>query len=195
MNTTLDDHEEYSMSARNTVVRSLHDVGLAAWFGGSLMGAVGLNSAAAAVSSPRERLVVASAGWKHWAPVQWAALVAHGIGGVGLIVGNAGRLATQPEGRVNTGVKLGLTIVAVGATVYSAVVGMQMGANAGEPVEGTTEAAPATSDELESAQNQQRILQWVTPAVTLILIVLGAQQGEQQRPVAARTLLQRVLRR
>lgn len=26
------------MSERNTVLRSLHDVGLAAWFGGSLMG-------------------------------------------------------------------------------------------------------------------------------------------------------------
>ena len=183
------------MSSRNTLVRSLHDVGLAAWFGGSLMGAVGLNSAAAAVSNPRERLTVASVGWKHWAPVQWAALVAHGIGGGGLIAGNAGRLATQPEGRVNTGVKLGLTLVAVGTTVYSAVAGMKMGAKAGEPVEGTTEPAPATSDELEAAQNQQRILQWVTPALTLILIVLGAQQGEQQRPAAQRSTLQRLLRR
>jgi len=31
----------------NTVARTLHDLGLAAWFGGSLMGAVGLNGAAA----------------------------------------------------------------------------------------------------------------------------------------------------
>ena len=31
------------MTADNTVSRSLHDLGLAAWFGGSLMGAVGLN--------------------------------------------------------------------------------------------------------------------------------------------------------
>jgi hypothetical protein len=29
---------------------------------------------------------------------------------------------------------------------------------------------------------QLRIAQWVTPAVTAVLIVLGAQQGEQQRP-------------
>lgn len=28
------------MSERNTVLRSLHDIGLAAWFGGSLAGAV-----------------------------------------------------------------------------------------------------------------------------------------------------------
>jgi hypothetical protein len=184
------------MSSRNTLVRSLHDVGLAAWFGGSLMGAVGLNAAAASVSNPRERIAVSGVGWKHWAPVQWAALAAHGIGGVGLIAGNAGRLAAQSEGRVNTGVKLGLTLVAVGTTVYSGVVGMKMGAQAGEPVEGTTEPAAGTSDELAAAQTQQRILQWVTPAVTLLLIVLGAQQGEQQRPVAtAGSRLKSLLRR
>jgi hypothetical protein len=183
------------MSSRNTLVRSLHDVGLATWFGGSLMGAVGLNAAAASVSSPRERIAVSGVGWKHWAPVQWAAIIAHGIGGVGLIVGNAGRLATQQEGRVNTGVKLGLTLAAVGATVYSGVVGMKMGAHAGEPVEGTTEPAESTSDDLAAAQNQQRILQWITPAVTLILIVLGAQQGEQQRPEASRNWVQRLLKR
>jgi hypothetical protein len=32
------------MAQDNTLARSLHDVGLAAWFGGSLMGAVGLNA-------------------------------------------------------------------------------------------------------------------------------------------------------
>jgi hypothetical protein len=37
------------MAEDNTLARSLHDVGLAAWFGGSRMGAVGLNGAAAAV--------------------------------------------------------------------------------------------------------------------------------------------------
>jgi hypothetical protein len=36
----------------NTVARTLHDLGLAAWFGGSLMGATGLNGAAAAVEDP-----------------------------------------------------------------------------------------------------------------------------------------------
>ena len=30
----------------NSLVRSLHDLSAAAWFGGSLMGAVGLNGAA-----------------------------------------------------------------------------------------------------------------------------------------------------
>jgi hypothetical protein len=40
------------MAQDNTLARSLHDLGLATWFGGSLMGAVGLNGAAAVVDAP-----------------------------------------------------------------------------------------------------------------------------------------------
>jgi hypothetical protein len=44
------------MSERNTVVRSLHDLGLRMWFDGSLAGAVGFNGAAAdAVRHPAQR--------------------------------------------------------------------------------------------------------------------------------------------
>jgi hypothetical protein len=45
------------------VVRSVHDIGLAAWFGGSLMGAAGLNAAAAAAKDTTERSHLASVGW------------------------------------------------------------------------------------------------------------------------------------
>ena len=62
------------MADRNTLVRSLHDVGLAAWFGGSLMGAIGLNGAGAAVLDDKERARVASAGWAKWTPVNAAAI-------------------------------------------------------------------------------------------------------------------------
>lgn len=40
------------MSERNTLVRGIHDAGLAIWFGGSLMGADGLNGATAHAGSP-----------------------------------------------------------------------------------------------------------------------------------------------
>lgn len=39
-------------NSRNTVLRSLHDLGLAAWFGGNLMGAIGVNGAAAKAKDP-----------------------------------------------------------------------------------------------------------------------------------------------
>jgi hypothetical protein len=172
------------MTGRNTVIRSMHDLGMAAWFGGGLMGAIGLNGAAAGAKDPVERLTLSSLGWAKWAPLQIAAIVVHGIGGAGLIVSNKGRLASQREGRVNTGVKLALTIAAAGTTLWSSLVGAQMARHAAEGAEGTTEPGSGSSTALASAQRQQKILQWATPVITGVLIVLGAQQGEQQRPLA-----------
>lgn len=171
------------MTGRNTLVRSLHDLGLAAWFGGTLMGAVGLNGASSTSPSPSERLRISSVGWARWAPVQVAALAAHAVGGVGLIVGNKGRLATQSEGRVNTVVKLSLTVVAAGASLWSGLLGRTIGQHADEGADGVTEPRAGDSAELTTALRQQKVLQWVLPAMTGVLIVLAAQQGEQQRPL------------
>jgi hypothetical protein len=176
--------EERTMSGRNTVIRSMHDIGLAAWFGGSLMGAVGLNGAAAGAKDPVERLTLSSLGWAKWAPVQVAALVVHGIGGAGLIGANKGRLVAQKEARSNTGLKLALTIAAAGTSLWSGIAGARMAKHADEGAEGTTEPGSSSSKALASAQRQQKVLQWATPVLTGVLLVLGAQQGEQQRPFA-----------
>ncbi|MBC7723941.1 MAG: hypothetical protein H7146_04210 [Burkholderiaceae bacterium] len=172
------------MSQRNTVIRSMHDLGLAAWFGGGLMGAVGLNGAAAKAKDPAERLSLASVGWSQWSPVQFAAMALHGIGGIGLIYANKSRLLAQPGSRANTTVKVIVTLGAIGSTIYSGLVGTKMAKHSSEGGAGVTEAHPGASPELQSAQDQQRILQWVTPVLTAVLIILAAQQGEQQRPIA-----------
>jgi len=172
------------VSDQHTVLRSLHDLGLAAWFGGTLMGAVGLNGATAKATDPTERLRLSSIGWGRWAPVELAAIVTHGIGGVGLIVGNTGRLAVQGEARSNTLVKLGFTALAGTATLYSAFLGTRIAKHANEGAEGVTEPGGATSGELTNVQRQQKVLQWTLPALTGVLVVLAAQQGEQQRPAA-----------
>jgi hypothetical protein len=83
------------LAADNTVSRSLHDLGLATWFGGSLMGAVGLNGAAADVEEPRQRLRVATAGWNRWTPVNLAGIAAHVVGGAVLLGANTGRVASS----------------------------------------------------------------------------------------------------
>ncbi|MDJ0337915.1 hypothetical protein [Cryobacterium sp. PH31-O1] len=171
------------MSGRNTVIRSLHDLGLAAWFGGSLMGAVGLNGATAQAASPQDRLRLSSLGWAKWAPVQLAALLAHGIGGIGLIGANKTRLAAQQESRTNTTWKTIVTVLAGATTAYSGILGRTIKNHQDEPTHGVTEPADGASDLLASTQRQQRVLQWVTPALTLVVIVLAAQQGEQQRPL------------
>lgn len=179
------------MTSNNTLIRSLHDLGLAAWFGGYLMGAVGLNGSAATARDRTERLTISSAGWARWAPVQIAALVAHGIGGVGLILANRGRLAVQHGGRWNTALKLVLTGAALGTSGWSAVVGGKIAKDAvrhGDGGEGATEPDASTDESLAAAQRQQKILQWVTPAIAAALIVLAAQQGEQQRGGLARRI-------
>ena len=114
------------MSTRDTVIRSMHDVGLAAWFGGALMGAVGLNGATNEVDDPTDRAKVASAGWARWAPVNAAAIGAHLIGGIGLVLTNRQRLAVQSGARTNTIVKTALTGVAIASTAFSGWRGTQV---------------------------------------------------------------------
>ena len=170
------------MSEKNTLIRSMHDLGLAAWFGGALMGAVGLNGAAAKAKDPKERLELSSVGWGRWAPVNAAAIGLHAIGGAGLIAANKSRLAGQPGARANTLVKLVLTIGAAGLTAYSGKLGKTVHEHSSQGGQGSTEPSAAASPELEKAQKQLKITQWAIPAVTAVLLVMGANQGEQQRP-------------
>lgn len=170
------------MNQRNTLVRSLHDIGLATWFGGSLMGAVGLNGATAAASDPTERLRLSSLGWKRWSPVAAAAIGAHAVGGVGLISANQGRVKQDSGTRYNTGVKLGLTVIAAGLTAWSGALGKKVEEHQAEGGQGATEPHAGASQALQSVQKQLKIAQWAIPAVTGVLVVMGAQQGEQQRP-------------
>lgn len=170
------------MSQRNTFARSAHDLGLAAWFGGSLMGAVGLNGATAEAETSRETLRLSSIGWARWAPVSAGAIAVHALGGVGLIAGNANRLKRQDEAKANTGLKATLTVLAAGLTAYSGVLGKKVYENRDQPTEGTTEPSSTTDSELASAQRQLGYCQWAIPVITGVLLALGAQQGEQQRP-------------
>ena len=92
-------------STSNTVIRSLHDVGAAGWFGGSLMGAVALNGASKDVSDPAERSKIAASGWARWTPFAAAAIGAHLLGGGGLLLAHRDRIRSQPGVGANTAVK------------------------------------------------------------------------------------------
>jgi hypothetical protein len=169
-------------SNRNTVVRSLHDIGAAAWFGGSLMGAVALNGATRDISDPDERAKVAASGWARWSPVAAAAIGVHLLGGSALVIAHRGRIRRQAGVTANTAVKAAVTAAALGATAYSGVLGAKL-AQAGEvEAQGGTVPGDGTPDKVAKTQQQLRVLQWVTPVLTGALVVLGAQQGEQQRP-------------
>ncbi len=170
------------MSQRNTLVRSLHDVGLSAWFGGSLMGAVGLNGAVAEAVDPAERLRLSSLGWKRWAPVNAGAIGLHAVGGAGLILANRRRVAQQGEAKANTVVKTALTVAAAGLTAWSGALGRKVEEQSHQGAPGATEPSASASKDLAAAQRQLKITQWAIPALTGVLVVMAAQQGEQQRP-------------
>jgi len=170
------------MSERNTLVRSLHDVGLAAWFGGTLAGAVGNNGAAADVPDRMQRLRVASAGWARWTPVNAIAIGAHLVGGAGLLLANRKRVAGQRGVGASTVAKLALTAAALGVTAYSGALGRKVAQGSGAPAEGGTTPAVDTPPDVAKAQQQLAVTQWVIPALTGGIAVLSAVHGEQQRP-------------
>jgi hypothetical protein len=167
---------------RHTFLRSLHDLGAAAWFGGNLMGAVGLNGASEEIRDPQDRVRAATAGWAKWWPANAAAIGAHLIGGAGLLVLNSGRVAAQKGVTSSTVLKTTLTAAALGATVYNGVLGAKIAEGLEEPADNAVSPSPATREDVAAAQKQQKVMQWVTPALVGGVMVLGAQQGEMQRP-------------
>jgi hypothetical protein len=178
----------------NTVARTLHDVGLATWFGGSLMGATGVNGAAAAVQDPSQRLRVATTGWSRWTPLNLAGIAAHLAGGAVLTGANRSRLAGQQGVAAASAVKTALTVAALGTTAYARVLGKKLERAGDVPVEGGTTPSPTTPDQVTRAQRQLTVLQWVIPALTGALLVVNARMGEQQRPTqVSKGLIRRLL--
>jgi ankyrin repeat protein len=170
------------MAVDNTVSRSLHDLGLATWFGGSLMGAVGLNGAAAKVEEPTQRLRVANSGWDRWTPVNLAGIAAHVAGGTVLLAANKGRVANQQGVASATVLKTALTGAALAATAWSRALGAKLDRAGEVPVEGVTDPAGDTPEHVAKTQRQLKLLQWMIPALTGAVLVLNARMGEQQRP-------------
>ena len=168
--------------ARNTVSRSLHDLGLAAWFGGTLANAVALNPAAGEAGGGRGTGGVANAGWDRWTPVNAAAIGAHLVGSVGQLLGNRGRVARQQGVAGMSVLKTALTAAALGVTAYSRTLGQVVSGAGSVPARSGTKPAKRTKAEVAAAQEQLDRLQWVVPALTGALIAVSSYAGEQQRP-------------
>lgn len=158
------------MPGTDVVARSLNEMSLAAWFGGSLMGAVGLERAAAEARD--RRVEVESAGWSAWQPLQVAAVAAQLGSTLVLTVANRKRLAGQHGVGTTSAIRAAATAAALGATMLAARTGSEVAraAHDGEPAE---------EDRLEK---RIRTLQWAVPALTGAMVVLDAVMGEQQRP-------------
>lgn len=97
-----------------TTFRTMRDIGAAAWFGGALMGATGLNAAADEVTDPADRDRVVSAGWARWTPIFRVAAATHLLGSLGMLAQDRSRGAA---------VGLGLSTSALGAVAGTAALG------------------------------------------------------------------------
>lgn len=170
-----------ALVARNTLTRSMHDLGLATWFGGTLANAVALNPAAGQAGISNRTGAVANTGWNRWTPVNAAAIGAHLAGSLGQLTGNAGRLTAQRGVASMAVAKTGLTVAALGVTAYSRVLGRKVSHRTDVPAASGTEPAPTTPKDVAAAQKQLAVLQWVVPALTGALVVVSSFAGEQQR--------------
>jgi hypothetical protein len=170
--------------ARDTLSRALHDLGLSAWFGGTLANAVALNAAAAEAGSDAATGRVANAGWDRWTPINGLAIGAHLVGSVGQLRANKERVARQQGVAAMSTLKTLLTAAAVGATAYSRVLGQQVSAAENPPSRSGTKPSKRTkalAPEVAAAQQRLDTLQWVIPALTGALVAVSSYAGEQQR--------------
>lgn len=177
---------EIIVSERNTLARSLHDLGMGAWFGGSLMGAVGLNGVAREWEDAATGDRIASIGWAKWTPVNGLAIAAHLAGAVSLLASNMYRVEHQRGVGASSAIKTVLTGAALAATAYSRVMGkkLEMATSADPDKAAGAQHHPAST---EDAERQLRWAQWSIPVLTGALTVVSALQGEQQKPVEQKT--------
>lgn len=170
------------MTSTNTFVRSLHDLGVAGWFGSVLMAAVATNRAVGDIDDPIQVGQVTNGVWRRWRPANAALVASHLVGATGLVLANKGRLGFQKGVGSSSAAKTLVTTAALGASMYSGVLGKRIDAANPVPMTDATTPTTDTPDSVASAMQQQSVLQWLIPALTAGIIILGALQGEQQRP-------------
>ena len=162
-------------------IRLLHDVGAATWFGGSLMGATGLNGATALLDDPAERARVSTAGWSRWTPVNAAGVAAHVVGAVGLTLTDSPRVLGQSGVMKSSLVKAGVTAAGLGVGAWSVALNRAMAAAGPVPVDGPTDPAARTPSDVASVQRKLKAVQWLNPLLAGAVIAVGSWQSEQQR--------------
>ena len=166
-----------------TTAHLLHDAGLAVWFGGTLMGAVGVNGASGDLDDPGQRARAASDAWSRWTPVNAIAIGSHLLGGALLLKENKARVANQKGVKANTIAKLGLTGGALLATAYARTLGQRVIQAGDVPVASGTAPLDSTPPDVAGAQRQLKALQWAIPGLTGAIMASSALHEEQQRPV------------
>jgi hypothetical protein len=160
------------MATTNAVARAAHDIGLAGWFGGALMGAAGVNGMARKEGQTAFSVRAANEAWRRWSPVWAASVVLHGIGAARLTTANTERMKHQRGVAAAAAMKAALTLGALGASGYARLLAR------GLPED--TTPSPEQSDRRAKLAK----VQWAVPALLAGVVALNARMGEDQRPAA-----------
>jgi hypothetical protein len=184
------------------VAQAVHDLGSALWFGGTVMGVAGVNKSGSDLTQGIDRVRVASAAWRRFAPAQWAGIAGTLLGGLQLTRVGSRRIALQKGFGTVGAVKAGLAVAGAGATAYSAYSGSRIGKLAeeaqqrGTPLEVKDATIPtaATPPEIATWQRRQRVTQFLVPVLAGANIVCGSwlvqsyRAGSTLKGVARRLL-------
>lgn len=173
--------------------RAAHDVGLAAWLGGSAFGKFALNPSLNNIADRRERGSVANAAWNGYNPIN-----ALGLGAAALGWGAARFTETRPgnlTGREQalSKAKDGLMGAAVLTGVLSAVQGARLARQApggAVPMETGTQPSADTPPAAARIQRSLGVLGTANVAVGVALVGVNAvlAQTNHSRPPAKRAL-------
>jgi hypothetical protein len=168
-----------------TAATIAHDIGLAAWFGGAWMGAVGLNGATIEVDDHTQRTRVANAGWFRWAPIAGICLVAHVAGAYLLgrltVAPDRGGTADPAQGTRLRTLRTVLTTAAVLSTVETGVSGQRVVRGGDVPVSTAVVPIAATPPSVAAAQRRLRVAQWLVPGFTGALLLVEVLQRRASR--------------
>jgi hypothetical protein len=182
-------------SAVNPTSRSLRDLGLAAWFGGTLYGVAASNRGVQAVRDPQERLPVADSIWDRWVPIGAAAVATHLVASAITGWGNKSRTLGQEQMGGQMAIKGALSAFAAVATGAAFVQRKQL-LRAWEEtraeVQDATTPLPNTPEPIAQMQRRLRIAETTVPALVGAVVLMNGRMSEQQRPVPT---IQRVANR
>lgn len=174
--------------------RAAHDVGLAAWLGGSMYGKFALNPSVERIADHAERGAVANAAWNGYNVINAAGLGAAALGW------GAARV-TEAEQRELSPTEKGLSVtkdVLMGAAVLTGIANGIQGARLARqapdgavPIKSGTEPAPETPETAASIQRSLGVLGNANIGVGIALVAVNAvlSQVNYSHPPARRGLL------
>lgn len=158
-----------------SITRSIHDVGLAIWWGGTTMGTLAMNPAVEVLDDPEERGKMVDEGWARFQPYAAAGLT-------GAIISHV-IMRRNPPARPSELYKNTARVkdVLYGVAVVSSIASLALGEyavhqepDAYTPIESATTPTEDTPPETAQAQNGLTISSWAQLVSGLGLFITGA---------------------